>query len=202
MFIYAFVRFASEVAEHETGSFDALVRAWVVAHRSVFGLGFARIVTQLGGPVVPVVGAAFVGWVLLRRGARKRPLIIATAPFVLSLTVYLLKAKYRIVRPPAGLTSALTFSFPSAHTSGSTAVAVAVGYVLARENVAPRLGWTIAIFVPLAVGFSRVYLDMHWASDVVGGWIIGVAYAAGVCALYERAHGRASLRAREQAGLL
>lgn len=194
-FIYLFVRFASEVAERETGTFDTVVRDWVFAHRPPFLVAVFRVVTWLGSWVVLVPIAAVVGFVLVRRGARKRPLVIAMAPFALSLIVWALKAWYRIGRPPAGLTAALTFSFPSGHTSGSTAVAIVIGFVLARERVAPRLGWAIALVVPIVVGVSRIYLDVHWASDVVGGWMVGAAYAAAVCALYERAHRRASSRA-------
>jgi undecaprenyl-diphosphatase len=132
------------------------------------------------------VAAAIVAAILLRRGAHKRPLIIAAAPFALSFVVYLLKGWYRVERPPAGLTSALTFSFPSGHTSGSTAVFAFIGFVLAREEVVPRpFGWLIACAIPLAVGLSRLFLDVHWASDVIGGWMIGAAYAAVVCVLYE-----------------
>jgi undecaprenyl-diphosphatase len=73
-------------------------------------------------------------------------------------------------------------------------VAVVIGYVLARERGARRVGWTIALAIPLAVGVSRLYLDMHWASDVIGGWLIGGLYAVAVCALYELALRRARLK--------
>ncbi len=183
--IYLFAKFASEVSELETGTFDRAVRAWVIGHRPVWALAVFRVVTWLGDIRVLASGAAIVALTLVRRGARKRPLVVAIAPFVLSLIVYLLKELYRIDRPPAGLASALTFSFPSGHTSGSTAVALVIGYVLVREGIAQPLGWLVGILIPLAVGLSRIFLDMHWASDVVGGWMIGSAYAAGVCALYE-----------------
>lgn len=70
-------------------------------------------------------------------------------------------------------------------------MAIVVGYVLARERGARRSGWAVALVIPLAVGISRLYLDMHWASDVIGGWLIGAAYAGAVCALYHQALRRA-----------
>ncbi len=199
VFIYLFVRFASEVTELETGTFDVAVRHWVMGHRPPALRAIFQLFTWLGGWVSLVVGALIVGLVLARHGARMRPLLVAVAPFVLSLIVWVVKGWYRVGRPPAGLASALTFSFPSGHTSASTAVAVVIAYVVTREGVAGRWVWPLAIGFALAVGVSRIVLDMHWASDVLGGWMIGASYAAIVCALYERAHVREHLRAGSDA---
>lgn len=193
--IYVFVHFASEVVERETRAFDHAVRDWVFAHRPPWLVHVFGVTTLLGDRRLLIVVAAIVAIALARGGARVRPLLVAALPFCLSATARLLREWYQIPRPPAGLlTSALAFGFPSGHTSSSTAVAIVVAYVLARERGARRLAWTIAIVMPLAVGISRVYLDMHWASDVIGGWLIGVCYAVAVCALYEHALRRARAR--------
>ena len=43
----------------------------------------------------------------------------------------------------------------------------------------------VSVVVVLLVGVSRVYLDVHWTSDVLGGWVVGAAFGIGCCALYE-----------------
>lgn len=190
-FIYAFARLASEVTARETTTFDRVVRTWTITHSSSWLDLFFGVVTRFGSWYSLVIAAAILIALLVRHGAKQRPLIIAATPFCLSLIVFLLKGWYRIDRPPTGLASALTFSFPSGHTSGSTAAVIVFGYVLSHERVVSvRTSVLIAVVAPVLVGMSRIYLDMHWASDVIGGWMIGAAYGAAVCALYERAHRR------------
>jgi membrane-associated phospholipid phosphatase len=68
-------------------------------------------------------------------------------------------------------------------------VAVTLCYVMAREKI---ISWPAAIIVggtvPLAVGLTRLYLDVHWGTDVIGGWMVGLFVAAMCAALYEYLH--------------
>jgi undecaprenyl-diphosphatase len=80
-----------------------------------------------------------------------------------------------------------TYSFPSGHAATSAAVMVSLCYVLARERM---ISWPTAIViggsVPLIVGLTRLYLNVHWFTDVIGGWTVGLFVAAICAALYER----------------
>ena len=102
----------------------------------------------------------------------------------------LVKLFFRVGRPPSGIAASLGWSFPSGHTAGTTAVAVVLSYVLLRERLTTGATLVIGALLALLVGVSRVYLDLHWASDVLGGWVIGASYGAGCCALYEWARDR------------
>lgn len=196
---WAFATFASEVVERELHDVDAGIRAWVVSHRSGAGLAFFRVVTWLGSTGVLVIAAVFVGGILVRRGARVRPLALAVAPFLFSAIVRVLKRLFAVVRPPTGVAEGGGFSFPSGHSAMSMAVAIVLAYVLVREGVASRGALVAAVVVALLVGVSRVYLDMHWFSDVLGGWVVGATFGTGCCALYEHAHRRAARLDHESA---
>jgi membrane-associated phospholipid phosphatase len=89
-------------------------------------------------------------------------------------------------QPPPGHPKQGTPSFPSGHAIQLAAVSLTAGYVLMREKIAPA-----AIAMPLAVGLpmlssgARLYQDRHWASDVIGGWLVGIALASWSSAAYE-----------------
>ena len=72
-------------------------------------------------------------------------------------------------------------SFPSAHSAQAAATYGALAYLAGRA--APRWGqqvaaWTAATLIVLLVGFSRLYLGVHWLSDVLGGFALGAGWLA------------------------
>ncbi len=88
--------------------------------------------------------------------------------------------------PPPGRHAPTTPSFPSGHSLETMAVGVTSAYVLAREGILPvAAAAPIALVVPVVSGLGRMYLDRHWGTDVVAGWLAGVALAAGCASLYE-----------------
>jgi undecaprenyl-diphosphatase len=189
---YLFVSFGSEVVERETGTFDRAVRTWMLAHDTSAGRAFFGVFTWLGSSWVLIPAALALGWHMVRRGARVRPLLLSVSPIAFWVVVELLKRGYRVRRPPTGVDESLGFSFPSGHASMSMAAAVVLGYVLVREGIAPRATLIVGPLLAILIGISRMYLDVHWASDVLGGWAVGAAYGAACCALYAWAHRRAA----------
>jgi len=76
--------------------------------------------------------------------------------------------------------------FPSGHAFGPSSIALCAAYVLAREGVArPAVALPVAALLPLATAGGRVLQEKHWASDVLGGYVGGLALAAACAAAYE-----------------
>jgi undecaprenyl-diphosphatase len=87
---------------------------------------------------------------------------------------------------------ALTKSFPSGHTTESTVIFLTVATVIASLETKhhPKiLAYTVAMFAIFAVGVSRVYLGMHWPTDVLGGWVLGTAWALAAWIILRRKPG-------------
>jgi undecaprenyl-diphosphatase len=196
--VVAFAAIAEDVAEQETAAFDSAVRVWALGHRTAMLDPAFRALTRLGSPIVLGAVAILEALALWRwRGARVAA-AAALSPVVALVMIALLKLLFHRVRPEGALRFLhLGYSFPSGHATGTMAVGVTLAWVIAREQIAQR--WTIAVAVAfsLLVGWSRIYLDVHWATDVLGGWAIGLGIAAGGIVVYERLR----VAARELAGV-
>ncbi len=185
--ISIFADLGEDVAAHSTTAFDTSIRAWIISHQNPVIYKLAYAITMIGSPAVMVVVAILAGaWFYRRRGRSKAGVVIA-APAVGGMVSGLVKVIYGRARPAGGaLFNERSYSFPSGHATTSAAVAVTLCYVLAREGI---ISWTWAIIIggaiPLLVGLSRLYLDVHWTTDVVGGWTVGLFVAAMSAALYE-----------------
>jgi undecaprenyl-diphosphatase len=186
-----------DVAEKQTGPFDNAVRTWNLAHQNPVVYKIAYIATWIGQPTVMVVVAIVAGAWFYRRGGRSKAGVVVAAPAAGGLLSGAMKVLYGRARPAgAAVFNERTFAFPSGHAATSAAVMVTLCYVLAREQI---ISWPVAILiggsVPLVVGLTRIYLDVHWTTDVVGGWAVGLVVAAISAALYERLRSSAPVTA-------
>jgi membrane-associated phospholipid phosphatase len=170
--------------------FDQGTREWIQYHRAAAVDAITRPVTLLSIPLVVVAATAAVVWRLQRDGRKHAAFAVAVTPFVAatagqSFTTFLTQRNPPDVgdAPQGEVTEP---SFPSGHTTGVTAEALAVAYVLTREELATPALLGLLVAWPLLVGVSRVYRDRHWISDILGGWAAGTAVAAMVALLYQR----------------
>ena len=179
--LMVFAGLAAVVATHPDplGIDRAAARA-VESTRADGLTGAMRAVSSLGSsPAIAIQIAAIGGAILLlRRDARTGLWLLAafTGAWLLSNGF---KALLDRPRPEPGLVDASGTSFPSGHATQGGAYFVMLGAVLA--SVLPR-GWrgvgaAVAVLVGFLSGLSRIYLDVHWLTDVVGGFALGVAWA-------------------------
>jgi len=177
--IWLFAKIANEVLEKETQAFDQstllTLRHLHTPLRNQVMVG----VTALGQPSALLIVTLSLGiWLLFKR---RRPEAITLAIGALgSLGLnYLLKELFRRARPPVWehVISVTQYSFPSGHAMMSLVVYGLSAYLLATRFYRWRvLIFSFSILLILAIGFSRLYLGVHWPSDVAAGYAAGIAW--------------------------
>lgn len=186
-----FGKLAGEVIDGDTRAFDeALLRAlrnpadprdpvgpeWI---ESVM-----RDITSLGSfTVLTVVTIGVIGYLLID-GKRAAALFVFIAVAGGGILSDLLKYLFARPRPElvAHLVDVRTLSFPSGHAMASAVTFLTLGALLVRVQSRKRLKayvLSVAIVLTLIIGASRVYLGVHWPTDVLAGWCAGAAWAMG-----------------------
>ncbi|GAA2013090.1 phosphatase PAP2 family protein [Nakamurella flavida] len=161
---------------------DRPVWSWFVTHRTGLTTVLAKVATEVGSTGVMAVLAALAAvWLWLRAGRRGDAVLVAVVTAGAGLLVTVSKPIVGRVRPPEGfrLVTETNQSFPSGHALASVAVLGVLAIVfLPRLSSAGRraAGWALVAAAVLAIGASRLYLGVHWPTDVAGGWLTGAGW--------------------------
>ncbi len=190
----------STASAHASPAMDALF-AWGIAVIHAFQLVaspaltvFARAVTFLGEPWVYLAILPFVFWcVNEKRGARLGLSVLLASGIVGSLKVNLAIPRPGTIDPSVELiTPPDPWSTPSGHAAGSAVLWPVLALGGRKNDDSDRAGkragnlacrLSVALGIPLLVGLSRVYLGVHYPTDVLFGWAIGAVFSIFVIAL-------------------
>ncbi|MCA9530612.1 MAG: phosphatase PAP2 family protein [Myxococcales bacterium] len=180
--LVAFVALGALVVTHPPAFDAAAVRALAaarVASLTPLVIGF----TYTGGSVALALISAVVV-IALYRTRRRAAVFFATAMLGGAVLNYALKLLFGRVRPVAFMTEVYqptTPSFPSGHALGTMALALALWLVLDLRSRTARGAYVagMSVFV-VAIGLTRVYLGVHYPTDVLGGWLLGCTWVSGL----------------------
>lgn len=183
------VKLGSEIAEGDTTAFDVAVLThlrhategdafWKTTLRAVM-----LDVTALGDNATLVVVVAMVAGFLLLAHGRRLALLLIAATASGAVATGVLKAVFDRPRPDvvAHLATFGTASFPSGHATNSAVTYLTLAGLVARAAPTRRLRVYLlccAAALTFAIGVSRVYLGVHWSTDVLAGWMAGSGWAA------------------------
>lgn len=187
--VIAFGAMAEDVLDGESHRFDAaILQALRTPGDLSQPIGPAWLtyamtdITALGGYTVLTLFSTLSGLYLIVRGQMQSALLLLGAITTGSLLVLMLKLG--IDRPRPELVTHLTHvdspSFPSGHATSATLVYLSLGLLLSEAQNRKRdkvFFLASALFIAALIGISRVYLGVHWPSDVIAGWGLGAAWA-------------------------
>lgn len=193
--VMGFVRLAWEVREKETLQFDKQVLIVINGWSNTFLDSFLPIATDVGGMVGVTVLTLLVMAVLIYRNEYRRALLIIVSVGGATILNFMLKAVFERARPDlwVRLVQETGYSFPSGHAVASSALGIALVVALWHS----RWRWWSVGFATvyiLFVGFSRLYLGVHYPSDIIAGWLVSGAWVLAVALLIRSRFGHQALR--------
>lgn len=204
--LVAFVALAKVVLEGATTPTDDAILQWFARHRTPILTAVALQVTQLGTGIVlwmlMLVSAAFL-WLTNHRYSAGLLFVGILGASILNVALkdVFLRPRPSSVHP---LTIVGSASFPSGHAMVSFVAYAAVALLVSRLESGAALRavtWLLTLLLIGAIGLSRVYLGVHYPSDVVAGYLAGLAWlafvATGITALRFFAHRQPQVRAVE-----
>jgi len=169
---------------------DAFAHAWAISKRTAAGTAFFSLISTIGSPVGMAVLVICVAIVLALTHRYRWLLYLLVTSGGGSLLNMELKRYFERARPDIAemLRLAHGYSFPSGHAMGSTVVLGALSYLAVRTTTHWRwkaawlaLTWTLIA----AIALSRVYLGVHWISDVAAGVVAGALWVGVTTLAYE-----------------
>jgi undecaprenyl-diphosphatase len=190
LLLWGFLALASEVMEGDTRTLDTRI---LVALRKAddpsrpIGPGWVENslldLTAIGGPtVLGLVVVSVVGFLLLQARYHTALVVLVTAASG-EIANYAMKSMFVRPRPDVvpHLRDVSSTSFPSGHAMESAIIYLTLGAMLMRladRRVTKIYCMGIAVFLTLLVGVSRVYLGVHYPTDVIAGWMFGFFWAS------------------------
>lgn len=176
LIIYIVAQISEEVLEQEAFTFDKIILLWIHSFASPTLDRIMQTVTHLNDPHTAVVVVIVAMGLLLWRQYYQEAKIFAIDCAGGVILSYGLKSVFGKTRPDLweSAVKEVSFSYPSGHALGSTVLYGFLAYLLATRF--PQWSWLIyllAVSAIGAIGLSRLYLGVHWPTDIIGGYGIG-----------------------------
>lgn len=175
---------------HAVPAIDRHIHTWVLAHRGLWNTDIARTVRWGGASEIVLPALLVIGTVAARGRLAARLTSGAGLTVIASAGIYIetqINALIARARPPvtdwAGPAGGP--SFPSGHTTMATLFAICCAWALMARvpaGWARRAMWAAAALYAAVIGWSRIWLGVHWPTDVLGGLLFSVAWACGIMA--------------------
>jgi undecaprenyl-diphosphatase len=176
---------AEEVPEGDTLGFDNAVRGFVHDHSAAWLTPVMQGCSFLGSTIVLSIGSLAVLVMLYRTGHRHSAVLFAVTMLGATILNFVLKTSFVRTRPVPYFDTPLptSYSFPSGHALFSLCFYGSLAWIWAAHPIGDRrrvAAWIATVLLVFLIGLSRVYLGVHYPSDVIAGYLAAFVWVSAV----------------------
>lgn len=177
MLVIGFVKITDDVFENESLWIDKAILNAVHGYSSAFLDSLFIVITQFGGVLGIIAITAIILSFLIYRRKYKNALIVGLTVAGAALLNVILKLIFERTRPDLWqqLVVETSFSFPSGHAMLSSALALSVIFICWKTRYRWLMVMLGSLFI-VVIGFSRLYLGVHYPTDILAGWVVSAAW--------------------------
>ena len=180
-------------------SVDVSVNAWIPSIQTNSMTTIAKGIAVVFDTSILAISSLAISGILFLKNHKTLGLLLLGAIGGDALLVSLVKTMVHVARPTNAIFAYAGFSFPSGHSAACIVFGGLFAYFAWRHW--QSLSYRVLIALGLStvagiVGFDRLYLGVHWVSDVIGGWLLGAFWLSFVVLLFRILHGTRKVESR------
>jgi undecaprenyl-diphosphatase len=179
LFIFAYI--AHEAVLEQEDVFDAQVHRFFLLHTTPAITGVAQDLTFLGSSLFLLPAYILIAGTLIIFKKKQQALDISTVALSSFLVMQVLKQVFHRKRPQLPIVKTIhTYSFPSGHSLSSFIFCSILAYLIWKSNLHKAWKWlatVLLLLLAVAIGISRIVLNVHFATDVIAGFCLGIMWA-------------------------
>jgi undecaprenyl-diphosphatase len=191
IFLFLFGVLAQEMLRGHTRQFDSAIRLFAHAHSSSDLTAIMRFLSVIGSPLVVTllsIAACVALWFV---GHPRRAILIAVTAGGGSLLMWVLKTAFHRSRPEPFFDTRLplSYSFPSGHAMLSFCLCLSAAALFStnrKSRLVRAVIWIFWVGLSAAIGYSRIYLGVHYPSDVLAGYLAALVWSLAVGSAYQK----------------
>ncbi len=180
--IVLFSEIAEEIVLDKNDQFDIYVYQLISSYKTNWTTGAALFITNFGSGYFLIPAYLIILFICVKKGRKQQAIIVASVALISLLSGLFLKHIFQRARPSHPLNAGTSgFSFPSGHSIGGFTFSGILIYMIwkSKLNRNVKWAWTILlIFFSCLIGLSRIYLNVHYASDVMGSFFLTLIWLA------------------------
>jgi undecaprenyl-diphosphatase len=180
-----FAWLSGEVLEGDTARFDETIRTLVNSHASPRLTAIMQTITMLGSVSLLMSFGGMISLLFMLKGLRRSLIVFSATMLGAAILNVLMKITIRRTRPLSFFGTPLpsSFSFPSGHALFALCFFGILAYLITsrwNNSLVRCTAWSAAVLLAIAVGLSRIYLGVHYPSDVIASYAAGIFWMLAV----------------------